>query len=431
VSSTLVTASCAASCGAIRGGDGSAVDTVGRARQDQRVIRTLAVEGYRSLRAVVLPLEQVNVVTGANGSGKSSLYRSLRLLADAAREGVVSSLAREGGLPSTLWAGPAVISRAMRAGEHRVEPLRSAEPVALRLGFASDAFGYAVDLGYPPQVPESMFHLDPEIKSETIWAGPVARPAATLVTRRGAVVQIRQDDGSWLAHKGGLSPFDSMLSEVADPEAAPEVLRLREQIRSWRFYDHFPTDAGAPARSAQVGTRRPVLSQDGSDLASALQTIVEIGDGDGLLAAVERGFPGSRLEITSVAGRFQLALHQPGMLRPLGAAELSDGTLRYLLLVAALLSPRPPGLLVLNEPETSLHPDLLPALAELVVRGADRTQVVVVSHSGLLTDRLDDAARRHDTRLHRIELVKDLGETTVRGQEGLLDVPRWAWPQRR
>jgi len=394
------------------------------------VIRTLAVEGYRSLRFVVLPLEQVNVVTGPNGSGKSSLYRSLRLLAETAQEGVVSSLAREGGLPSTLWAGPPVVSRAMRSNEHPVEGLRNRDAVALRLGFAADDFGYAIELGYPPQIPSSMFHLDPEIKAETIWAGPVPRPASTLVTRRNAVVQIRQDDGGWRALKGGLAPSDSMLSQVADPEAAPEVLRLRERIRTWRFYDHFPTHAGAAARSAQIGTRTAVLNHDGSDLASALQTILEVGDSEGLLDAVERGFPGSRLEIASAGSRFELALRQPGMLRALGAAELSDGTLRYLLLVAALLSPRPPELLVLNEPETSLHPAVLPALAELVLRAARTTQVIAVSHSDELIALLGKAGADHDSEVNRIDLVKDLGETIVGGQEGLLGTPRWSWPRR-
>ena len=70
------------------------------------MIRTVAVQGYRSLRELSLPLGQLNVVTGANGSGKSSVYRSLRLLADAALNSVVASLAREGGLASTFWAGP-------------------------------------------------------------------------------------------------------------------------------------------------------------------------------------------------------------------------------------------------------------------------------------------------------------------------------------
>ncbi len=99
-------------------------------------------------------------------------------------------------------------------------------------------------------------------------------------------------------------------------------------------------------------------------------------------AAVADAFPGSRVEIEVVSdGRFEVTLHQPGMLRPLRAAELSEGTLRFLIWVAALLSPRPAELMVLNEPETSLHPDLLPALARLLVAAAARSQTLVVTHS--------------------------------------------------
>jgi predicted ATPase len=85
------------------------------------MIHTIAISGYRSLRNLVLPLAGLNLVTGANGTGKSSLYRALRLLADAALNTVVASLAREGGLPSTLWAGPETIARSVRRGEHPVE----------------------------------------------------------------------------------------------------------------------------------------------------------------------------------------------------------------------------------------------------------------------------------------------------------------------
>ncbi|MGE1119822.1 AAA family ATPase, partial [Bacillus altitudinis] len=82
------------------------------------------------------------------------------------------------------------------------------------------------------------------------------------------------------------------------------------------------------------------------------------GDGDAMRAAITDAFPGARVHIEAQAGgRFAIEFYQEGLLRPLSAAELSDGTLRYLLLVAALLTPRPPSLMVLNEPETSLHPD--------------------------------------------------------------------------
>ena len=399
------------------------------------MLSTLAVENYRSLRHVVLPLGRLNVVTGANGSGKSNLYRALRLLAESSRNGAVSALAREGGLPSTLWAGPENLSRAMHSGEHEVQGTRRRGPVSLRLGFASDDYGYAIDLGLPVPAPRpegretSAFDLDPEIKRECTWSGPVARPATLLTDRRGGLVRVRADDGSWQPSAYRLHGYDSMLSELSDPEMAPEVLALRERIRAWRFYDHFRTDARAPARTVQIGTRTPVLGHDGADLAAAWQTIVEIGDTEALHGVLELAFPGSTVEVATHEGLFSLHLRQPGMLRPLTVAELSDGTLRFLLLVAALLTPRPPELMVLNEPESSLHPDLLPGLAQLVVTTARRTQIVVVSHSRLLLDALAAASRTGEVGLTSVELVKELGQTAVVGQDRL-GGPPWSWPPR-
>ncbi|HEY2794460.1 MAG TPA: ATP-binding protein, partial [Micromonosporaceae bacterium] len=142
------------------------------------MIRTLAIRGYRSLREIVVPLQRLNVVTGANSTGKSSLYRSMRLLADSARNGAVAALAREGGLESTLWAGPEHISARMRSGDAPVTGTVRTKPISLGLGFAGDDFGYAIDLGLPVPIPGgSMFAHDPEIKRECVWAGPLLRPA--------------------------------------------------------------------------------------------------------------------------------------------------------------------------------------------------------------------------------------------------------------
>jgi predicted ATPase len=112
------------------------------------------------------------------------------------------------------------------------------------------------------------------------------------------------------------------------------------------------------------------------------------------------------------------------LLRPLSAAELSDGTLRYLLWIAALLTPRPPALMVLNEPETSLHPDLLAPLARLIARAAKESQIIVVTHAVHLI-----AALREQRGCHSITLEKSFGETTIAGSEEL-DVPPWHWPSR-
>ncbi len=386
------------------------------------MLTTLAVANYRSLRDLVVPLGALNAVSGENGCGKSNLYRALRLLAETASGGVVGSLAREGGLSSALWAGPETISRAMRSGEHPVQGGPRRDPVNLRLGFAGETFSYAIDLGLPVPT-QSMFAGDPEIKRECIWAGPAYRPASLLVDRRGPVVRTRGSDGDWRVVSSGVASFDSMLTEVADPERAPEILAMREQIRGWRFYDHFRTDSDAPARQQQLGTRTPVLSNDGRDLAAALQTIREIGDAPALDQAVEDAFPGATVAIQG-GERFEVLMRQHGLLRPLASAELSDGTLRYLLWIAALLTPRPPALMVLNEPETSLHPDLLPALARLIAGASKRTQVWVVSHSTRLLATLEQ-----DTRCNAILLQKSFGETQVAGQSPQ-DRPSWKWPER-
>jgi predicted ATPase len=388
-------------------------------RTQAEMLQTLAVQNYRTLRDFVIPLGQLNVITGANGSGKSNMYKALRVLAETAQGGVVASIAREGGLGSTLWAGPENPSRAMRAGEFPIQGTVRQHPVSVQLGFAASEVSYAIDLGLPTPS-ASAFGRDPVIKGEYVWAGPVARPAAMLVERHGAVVRSRDAAGKWQVVHDRMSLFDSMLSQLADPARMPELLALREQIRSWRFYDHFRTDAQAPARLPQVGTYTPVLGHEGAELAAALQTIREAGDHEALAATIDDAFPGASVTVDAADGHFEVRMHQQGLLRPLRAVELSDGTLRYLLWAAALLSPRPPALLVLNEPETSLHPDLLPALGRLIARASRDSQVFVVSHARRLIAALEEEGAA------TIALVKELGETSVADLDRL-DRPAWRW----
>jgi predicted ATPase len=387
------------------------------------MINTLAIGNYRSLLDLIVPLGNLNVITGANASGKSNLYRALRLLSETAQGGVITSVAREGGLSSTFWAGPERISAGMRKHEIPIQGGPRQKTARLRLGFSGDDFGYSISLGLPTPS-RSAFALDPEIKRECIWAGNAYRPASLLVDREGPLIKVRAHR-EWEVIAQHTHTFDSIFSQVADPARTPEVVMLREKIRGWRFYDHFRTDAEAPARLPQLGTRTPVLHHDGRDLAAALQTIREIGDAEALDGAISDAFPGASLNISvQQDGRFAVELHQEGLLRSLSGLELSDGTLRYLLWVAALLTPRPPPLMVLNEPETSLHPDLLPALARLIIRAAESTQVWVVSHAGKLIAALEKSATCNSLRLE-----KSFGQTRVAGQ-GMLDEPLWQWPDK-
>ena len=383
------------------------------------IISRLCISGYRSLRDVTLEIGQLTVVTGANGSGKSSLYRALRLLADVAQGRIIQSLALEGGLQSVLWAGPEQFSRAMKAGTQPVQGTVRKNSVSLKLGFSSDDYGFAIDLGLP--LPDSRhFYKDPVIKTESLWTGLVLSRANTFAQRKGPAVSLRNQEGEWRLAYDRLASYDSMLTHCSDPRDAVELLLLRENMRGWRFYDHFRTDSEAPARRRQIGTRTPVLASDGADLAAAIATIQEVGAEEELAAAVADAFPGGSIGVEDAGGYFEVEMRQHGLLRPLNASELSDGTLRYLLLVAALLSPRPPTLMILNEPETSLHPDLLPALARLIARASKECQIIVVSHAAALVSALQEAGAR------RIVLEKQLGETVVPGEER----PVWNWPTR-
>lgn len=386
------------------------------------MLHTFAVSNYRSLRDLKLKLQPLTLVTGANGSGKSNLYRALRLLQEAAQGRLAEAVAAEGGIPSLQWAGPADTRSQQKRGI-AIQGTRSKGPLRIGFGFAADDVAYRLELGLPaggnPVIGGSRFSLDPEVKIECVWQAPPQRRGNTWLEREGAATLLRNADGEWQRLGFSVDAARSVLSELSEPQRFPEVFALRERLRRWRFYDGFRTDAASPLRQPRISVQTNVLAADGHDVAAALQTIVEIGAEEALQAAVDDAFPGSRLVVLGADPRLEVGLAVEGLLRPLHAAELSDGTLRYLCLLAALMSPRPPELLVLNEPEQSLHPDLLRPLARQIVEASRRGQVWVISHAPRLVAAIEDAAD-----LVAIELRREYGETRVVGQ-GLLDEPVW------
>lgn len=301
------------------------------------------------------------------------------------------AIAAEGGMPAVLWAGD----------------LRKDEPRRVIWNLNHAEFEFALECGLIPAAPDplnsSRFKTDPDIKLETLHYTAKSR---LMARRKGPSIELRSPEG-----KMELSPLpfhapESMLSEVRDALSYPALTAVRETFLAWRFYHQFRTDPDSPMRRAQVGFWSPVLAHDGGNLAAALQSIRESGKGAQLDAILDSAFPETTWETVDGQGRFQLRLARPHVKRSFDASELSDGTLRFFCLCAALLTEKLPPFLVLNEPETSLHEDLLPPLADLIAAVPETTQMLVVTHSRTLGDLVTE---RREAR--KVELVNYRGET--------------------
>ncbi|HKD92024.1 MAG TPA: AAA family ATPase [Terriglobales bacterium] len=363
------------------------------------MIKQITVRGYRSIRDLSLQLRSINVLTGPNGCGKSNLYNSLVLIGRAAQGQLARAIAEEGGTPSVFWAG----------GE-RIRYQRKKPPKRVVLGFENEQFSYELQIGLPSfneYALGTMFTLDPRVKEEFIRCTEAKRKFEML-KREGPSGWLRNAEGAMVTYPFEISKHESVLSQIIDPHLYPEISALREEVLRWRFYHHFRTDTESPLRQPQIGVQTTVLDHDGADLVAALQTIIEIGDDAFLCECIGEAFAGGKLHIANVETLFSLSVQMPGMLRPLSTRELSDGQLRFLCLCAALLSPRPPSLLALNEPETSLHPDLINALARLIVKASDYTQLWITTHSQALAEKIEQHSPASRIRLRMVE-----GETLV------------------
>jgi predicted ATPase len=345
-----------------------------------------------------LKLGRVTVVTGGNGVGKSNVYQALALLRRMAEGRFAAAVAAEGGMPGMLWAG----------ARRKDEALRVCWMVEHSL------FHLEMETGLIPTAPgdPTRFRTDPDIKLECLRLG-VGTHGRVMARRKGPAVELRVPEGKMEALPLPVHATESMLSEVRDGSRYPALTAARETLLSWRFYHHFRTDPRSVLRHPAIGFWSPVLDEDGGNLAATLQTLVECRRSEPLDEAFAEAFPGCEWSPMDPDGRFHLSLLREDLKRWLTAAELSDGTVRFFCLCAALLTPKPPPLMVFNEPEASLHPSIIPPLAGLIARASADTQILLVTHSRELAAEISNHC---DAEI--VELVSHKGETRLKEHAG-------------
>jgi predicted ATPase len=338
-------------------------------------VTTVGITGYRSIRQLLAPVGPLTVLVGNNGVGKTNLYRSLELIQAAASGTLADEIAREGGLASVHFAGE------LKTHE---KPRLALEATIDGILESDDPMRYRIELGFPTPV-DAAFRLEAQVKSEALDLFQRKR-TVELMERKGPSVWARDDQGNRALASDELLASEVALSSLRG--SYREIDAVRHAITSWRFYHAFRTDADSPLRRPSRAITSPMLHPDGSNLAAVFATLryvrQETVEHD---AAIDRAFPGAALIVPAPADTASFAMRFPDLpKRQFGAHELSDGTLHYLALMGALLAYRLPPFIALNEPETSLHPDLLPALADLIVDASNRTQLWVVTHSRPLAD---------------------------------------------
>jgi predicted ATPase len=366
-------------------------------------LSAVAIRNYRSIRNLWLPIEQLGVFVGANGVGKTNLYKALALLRRAADGTITRAIAEEGGLDSVLWAGPRTDRKPVRLVlKARFEELEYAVEVGL-------PHSYEIEIGLR-QPTEAAFQLEPLVKAERLVASD-GRREIVMMERKGPLVTLRNDDGKRESHNAAVLPSETALACFRDGARYPEVEAVRREMLEWRLYHDFRTDAGSPIRRPCHAITTPTLSPDGHDLAAVLATLSVIReDTVELDAAIEDAFPGGRFNAADDGSWCRMSLTFPDMPRSFAVHELSDGTLKYLCLLGALMGYRLPPLIALNEPEASLHPSLLAPLARRLASAAAHTRIWIVTHSEDLAGYLQEETGKRARRV-----VKRAGATGIEG----------------
>ena len=388
------------------------------------LINRLKVTGLLSFgpNEIDLPMEPLNVLIGPNGSGKSDFLEAIALLQSAPRC-IAEPISRMGGVDNWLWKGPeALQSIGMEAS--------IAYPYG---GVLRHSIVLADRNGRPEVVNErvepSETHTNERV-SLSYYRPPQDGRAALEFTKANTQALVEHSKGKigpnlWapprlFAHyrtgavdfAGEFRTEQSLLSFAAAPDY-PGLWYLKEQYQGIRLFRNWSFGPYAELRKNQSAhDRADFLNEDGTNLALVLSNFP--GENKRQLITVLRKLYDGIVDVNFpvVGGTVALILEEGGS-REIPATRLSDGTLRYLCLLAILLHPDPVPLVAIEEPELGLHPDLLPTVADLLIAASERCQIIVTTHSDVLVDALTETpesvvvCERHDGQTTMQRLDKD------------------------
>ena len=343
-----------------------------------RTIGKLRLGGLLSFAPDSAPFELkgLNVLIGPNGSGKSNLIEALELLSTTRYN--LAATVRVGGAPvDWLWNGD-TIPKPAEIEVELDEGTPTGRPLSYRLRFAAVQNRLEI-------IDEAIEELEPRPGEHAVYfyyRFQEGHPVLNVKDNAGHFFErrLRRED---------LSPDQSVLAQRRDPEQYPEVTWTGSRLGAIRTFREWTFGRYAPIRMPQPADGPDdQLLPDSSNLALVLNRIEHAGEAR-LERLLSQFFPRfKRISTTVSGGTVQLYLHETDLRAPIPATRLSDGTLRFLALLATLLSPLPPPLMCIEEPELGLHPDAVALLADLLVEASERMQLVVTTHSDALVSAL-------------------------------------------
>ena len=363
-----------------------------------------------------IPLGPLNVLIGPNGSGKSNLIEAISLLRSAPTELVVP--VREGGGPRDwIWKGAGKSTSA--ALEAVVRYPSGQQPLRFRLAFT--------EAGSRLEITDERIenaHAQPGYPKPYFYFGyEGGRP---MLNVQGEQRQLRREE---------VDAQRSILSQRKDPDQYPEITYLGETFSRIRIFREWSFGRYTPPRLPQPADMpNDFLAEDGRNIGLVLNRLRREPEvKKQIVEHLGRLYEGIvDFEVIVEGGTVQVFLQEGRWTVP--ATRLSDGTLRYLTLLAVLCHPSPPPLICIEEPELGLHPDIIPQLTEILRAASSRTQLVVTTHSDILVDALTDTpeavlvCENHDgaTQIRRLDPEKlrpwiekyRLGDLWTRGEIG-------------